>query len=114
MEKAYSAAHAKFLFGQKGGGNIIVKKMLNQYKTKLEDRETSQKYFDFDKDGYMQSLPYDCQDFKYGINKKVFDVKNQDSQHPDPNERVEKKVAKTMNMTSQLSLTGSKSMSRIS
>lgn len=69
MEKAYSAVHAKFLFGQKGGGNQIVKKMLTQYKSKLPERETSQKYFEFDKDGYMQSLPYDRQDFKYGLNR---------------------------------------------
>lgn len=59
MEKAYSAVHAKFLFGQKGGGNNIVKKMLSQYKAKLPARETSQKYFEFDKDGYMHSVPYD-------------------------------------------------------
>lgn len=57
MHKARSNAHAKFLLGQKGGEKMA-DGMLKRYSRQCKLRENSEKYYEFKKDGYMESVPY--------------------------------------------------------
>lgn len=58
FDKISKPKHAKFLFGQKGGGIDVYKKVFNQYSQKYKNREGAEKYFLFNNDGFMTSAPF--------------------------------------------------------
>ena len=50
----------------------MTKKLLNQYSHQIRDREQSEKFFLFKKDGYMESMPYLQEKLNTGSDLKVF------------------------------------------